>query len=168
MRKEYIQQKGYKFIEMWERNWWDIYLTDATVKNQLRANFPYQRPVCAERLVQGLKTRRLLVHVQCDVKLPEHLKAYFANFPPILKKTVVSRNDIGDLMKEYAKKQGIMSKPTKMLISCIHPKNGTIITPLLLYYLIWVLDVQEFINSFSILPRSVSVALYRLPSVLED
>ena len=24
-RKEYIQQKGYKIIEMWECNWWELY-----------------------------------------------------------------------------------------------------------------------------------------------
>ena len=32
MRKEYIQQKGYKNIEMWECNWWELYRTDAIVK----------------------------------------------------------------------------------------------------------------------------------------
>ena len=50
MRKEYIQQKGYKSIEMWECNWWELYRTDARVKNHLRANFPYQRPLSEERL----------------------------------------------------------------------------------------------------------------------
>ena len=38
------------------------------------------------------------------------------------------------------------------------------------YYItcIWALNVQEIINSFSILPKSVSIALYSLPSMLED
>ena len=38
-------------------------------------------------------------------------------------------------MKEYAEKEGIVSQPRRMLISSFHLKNGTIITPLLLYYL---------------------------------
>ena len=38
-------------------------------------------------------------------------------------------------MKEYAEKEGIMSQPRRKLISSFHLKNGTIITPLLLYYL---------------------------------
>ena len=38
-------------------------------------------------------------------------------------------------MKEYAEKEGIMSQPTRMLISSFHLNNGTIITPSLLYYL---------------------------------
>ena len=62
-------------------------------------------------------------------------KPYFANFPPIFKNTVVSRNDIGDLMKEYAEKEGIISQPRRRPISIFHLKNGKIITPLLLYYL---------------------------------
>ena len=37
-------------------------------------------------------------------------------------------------MKEYAEKEWIMSQPRRMLISSFHLKNGTIITPLLLYY----------------------------------
>ena len=32
MRKEHIQQKGYKIIEMWECEWWSLYKTCATQK----------------------------------------------------------------------------------------------------------------------------------------
>ena len=111
MRKKYIQQKGYKIIEMWECKWWELYRADATVKNYLRANFPYQRPLSEERLMQEIKSGRLFGYVQCNLKVPEHLKAYFANFPPTFKNTVVSRNDIGDLMKEFAKKKVLCHSP---------------------------------------------------------
>ena len=57
MRKEYIQQKGYKIIEMWESNWWELYRSDATVKNHLRARFPYQRPLSEERLMQEIESK---------------------------------------------------------------------------------------------------------------
>ena len=120
MRKEYIQQKRYKLIEMWECNWWELYRTDATVKNHLRTNFPYQRPLGEERLMHEIRSRRLFIYVQCDQKVSENLKAYFANLPPISKNTGVSRNDIGDLLKEYAEKEWTMSQPRRMLISSIH------------------------------------------------
>ena len=48
-------------------------------------------------------------YVPCDIEVPEHLRDYLSNFPSIFKNTVVSRNDIGDLMKEYAEKERIMS-----------------------------------------------------------
>ena len=61
--------------------------------------------------MQEIRSRRLFGYVQCDLKVPEHLKAYFANFPPIFKNTVVSRNDIGNLMKEYAEKKELCHNP---------------------------------------------------------
>ena len=135
MRKEHIQQKGYKVTEIWDCKWWELYRTDATVKNHLRADFPYRQPLSEERFTQEIKDGILFSYVQSDLKVPQHLKAYYANFPPIFKKTVVSRNDIGDLMKEYAEKEGIMPQPRRKLISSFQLTNGTIITPLLLFYL---------------------------------
>ena len=119
---------------MWECNWWELYQTDATVNNHIRANFPNQRPLSKERLMQEIKSRRLFGYVQCDLEVPEHL-SILCQFSPILKKTVVSTNDIGDLIKEYAEREAIMSQPRRMLISSFHLKNGTIITPFSLYYL---------------------------------
>ena len=40
-----------------------------------------------------------------------------------------------NLMKEYAEKEGILPQPRRMLISSFILTNGTIITPLLLFYL---------------------------------
>ena len=71
-------------------------------------------------------------------------------------------------MKEYAEKEGIIPQPRRMLISSFQQKNGTIITPFHYITCISVLNVEKFINSFSIHPRNVSVALYSLPSMLED
>ena len=65
---------------MWECNWWELCRTDATVKNHLRANFLYQQPLIEERHMEEIKKRRLFGYVRCDLKVPEHLKAYFANF----------------------------------------------------------------------------------------
>ena len=63
--------------------------------------------------MQEIMSPRLLGYIQCDLKVPEDLKAYFTNFPPIFRHTVVFRNDIGDLMQEYSEKERIMSQPKK-------------------------------------------------------
>ena len=135
MRRDYIQQKGYQIVEMWECEWWSLYKTDASVKSHLRENFPYRRPMSEEGLLQGIIDGRLFRYVQCGIEVPEHLQSYFSNFPPVLKNTVVSREDNSPLMREYAEKENIMPQPRKMLISSFFLTNGTIITPLLLFYL---------------------------------
>ena len=67
--------------------------------------------------------------------MPEHLRDYFFNFLPIFKNIVVSRDDIGNLMKQYAEKENVKVEPRRMLISSFTLTSGTIITPLLLFYL---------------------------------
>ena len=121
--------------EMWECEWWSLYKTDASVKSHLRENFSYRRPLSKERLMQEIIDGQPFAYVQCDIEVPEHLRDYFSNFPPIFKKTVESMDDIGNLMKQYAEKESIMVQPRRKLISSFILTNGTIITPLLLFYL---------------------------------
>ena len=120
---------------MWECEWWSLYKTDAAVKSYLRANLPHKRPLSEEQLLQQILDGRLFGYVQCDIEVPEHLRDYFSNFPPIFKNTVVSKDDIDNLMKEYAEKEGTMPQPRRMLISNFILTNGPIITALLLFYL---------------------------------
>ena len=69
------------------------------------------------------------------IEVPEELEKKFANFPPIFKNTNVGRHDIGSLMQDYVEKEGLLCQPRKMLISSYFLENGTLITPLLLFYL---------------------------------
>ena len=120
---------------MWECEWWGLYKTTNTVKQHIRERFPYRRSLAAEQLLEEIKKGKLFGYVQCDIEVPENLKANFANFPAIFKNTLVSKSDIGDLMKNYAEEEKILSQPRKMLISSFTLQNRTLITPLLLIYL---------------------------------
>ena len=73
--------------------------------------------------------------MQCDIEVPEKLRSKFIKFPPKIKNTLVSKRDIGDLMKNYAEDEILLSQPRKKLISSLTLQNGTLITPLLLFYL---------------------------------
>ena len=126
---------GFIVIEMWECEWWRLYKTTTKVKQHIRESFPYRRSLTEQQLLEETKKGNLFGYVQCDIEVPENLRANFANFPPIFRNTLVSKNDIGDLMKTYAEEEGIMSQPRKMLISSFTIQKGTLITPLLLFYL---------------------------------
>ena len=138
---------------MWECEWWRLYKTTANVKLHIRENFPYRRSLTEQQLVDGVKKGILIGYVQCDIEIPENSRVNFANFPPIFKNTLVSKNDIGDLMKTYAEEGGIMSQPRKMLISSFTLQNGTLITPLLLFYLQLGLVVTKIHRSVECTPK---------------
>ena len=40
LRRPYIQEKGFKFIEMWACEWWRLYKATNTVKQRIREHFP--------------------------------------------------------------------------------------------------------------------------------
>ena len=86
-------------------------------------------------MLEQIRSGKLFGYVQCDIEVPEELKMNFANFPHIFKNTNVGRHDIRLLMKDYAQKEGILCQPRKMLFSSYFLENGTLITPLLLFYL---------------------------------
>ena len=103
-------------------------------------------------------------YVQRDIEVPQKLSAIFFWIPSNnqeYKNTWVSKNDIGDLMKTYAEEEGIMSQPRKMLISSFTLQNGTLITPLLLFYLQLGLVVTKIHHFLSKPQRNVSTALHR-------
>ena len=135
MRKQYIEEKGYNVVEMWECEWWNLYKTTKCLKELLGESFPYKRPLREESLLEQIRSGKLLGYVQCDIEVPEELKKKLANFPPIFKNINIGRHDIGSLMKDYPEKERFLCQPRKMLISSYFLENGTLITPLLLFYL---------------------------------
>ena len=82
-----------------------------------------------------IKSSALFSYVQCDIKVPDHLREQFADFQPFFKNKNVCRHDIGPLMQEYAEKKGLLSQPRRMLNSSLELTIVTTITPLLLIYL---------------------------------
>ena len=147
LRRCYIQKKGFTVIEMWECESWRVYKTTNFVKLHNRENFPYRRSLTEHQLLEGIKKGNLYGYVQCDIEVPENSRANFANFPPIFKNTLVGKNDFGDLLEAYAEEEGIVSQHRKMLISSFTLQNGTLVTPLLLFYLqlgLVVTKIQRF------------------------
>ena len=120
---------------MWKCEWWRLYKTTNTVKQHIREHFPYRRSLAAEQLLKEIKEGKLFGYVHCDIEVPENLSANFGNFPPIFENTLVNKNDIGDVMKNYAEDERVLSQPRKKLISSFILQNGTLITPPLLLYL---------------------------------
>ena len=115
MRKQYIKEKGYNVVEMWECEWWNLYKTTTCVTEHLREPFTYKRPLREESLLEQIRSGKLFGYVECDIEVPEELKKKFANSPPIFKNTNVGRHDIGSLMQDYADKRGLLCQPRKAI-----------------------------------------------------
>jgi len=84
----------------------------------------------------------------CDIETPEELKLKFEEFCPMFKNTMVSRDDIGEHMREYAERNNVFKKPRRMLIGSYFGEKSLLITLLVKWYLdhgLKVTKVYEFI-----------------------
>ena len=108
---------------------------EENVRNHVRKNFPFKLPLKQESLLAKKRDGEMFGYVQCDLEVPTGLKYKFSNFPPIFKNFNVSRADIGDYMRDYAVENNLLKQPQRMLISSFNLENGTIITPLLNFYI---------------------------------
>ena len=97
--------------------------------------FPHRRSLADEQLLQEMKEGKLSGYLQCEFEYPKNLRLKFVNFPPLFQNTLVSKSDIRNLMKNSAEEKGLLTQPRKMLISIVILQKGTLITPLLLFYL---------------------------------
>ena len=109
--------------------------------------------------MEQLRSGKLFGYEQCDIGVPEELNKNFANFPPIFRNTKFGRHDIGLLIKYYAEKEGLLGQSRKMLISSYFLENGTLISPLLLFYLDLGLVCKKIIAPWNIFQLHVSKKL---------
>ena len=120
---------------MYESDWRKLYKTDKFVNQQLCELFPDKIFLREKRFLEKIKSWNLFDYVQRDIEVPENLQEDFVNFPPIFKNVIVGRDEIGPFLKEYADKERLLTEPRRLLISSSLLEKGTIITPLMLFYL---------------------------------
>ena len=89
-------------IELWDCERLRLYKATNNVKQHIWQHFPYRRSLAAVQLLEEMKKRTFWLHSvrhRSPWKLEHH-----ANFRPFFKNTVVSKNNIGNLMDIMPKK----------------------------------------------------------------
>ena len=83
--------------------------TNNKIKNHVRTNFPYKRPLSTDSLL-AIKNL-FLARFSAILVVPDELKSKFANFLPFFKFTEVGRNCTGDNMENYPIENEILKHP---------------------------------------------------------
>ena len=114
-----------KVVEMWECQW------------KRERDPPPRRKwnMTQNEILAGVVDGTLFGMVECDVRVPVELQDHFAEMQPIFKNAMVTRDDIGPFMRQYAVDHDIMSTPRRMLIGSYRGDKSLLATPLLRWYL---------------------------------
>ena len=131
---------GVNVVEMWECEWLALKRGDPNLKDFLRMNFPRFTSqlfgsVTVSSILNCVRLGSFFGLVQCDIEVPNHLRDYFSELQPIFKNTQVSRDDIGEFMRQYAEKHKLLSQPRRTLVGSYWAKGILLISPLLDWYL---------------------------------
>ena len=114
-----------KVVEMWECTW-----------KRERDPPPRQKwKMTSHSIIAAVIDGTLFGMVECDVRVPDNLREYFAEMQPIFKNTTVTRDDIGSFMQQYAEEHDIMSTPRRMLVGSYRGEKILLATPLLRWFL---------------------------------
>ena len=132
LQKQYIDEKSYFVVEMWQWFWWKLCKTALLVKEQIKNN-SHTNVFCVRT---RNRTSAMFGCVKCDVNVPKHRsRERFANFAPISTNAIVCRQEIGLLKQDYAEKEEILTQQQRLLILRFELTNRPINTHLQLYYL---------------------------------
>ena len=135
-RRAYIRARGYDLQEVWECEFSAMLkVNQDNCRDVLRLDVAYRSALTFQQLVDGIRGGYLFGFLHCDISIPEDLRGSFKNFPPIFKNVDVSRDDIGDHMRQHAEENGLLRKPTRMLISSFYQQDGCFITPMVKFLL---------------------------------
>ena len=134
---QYIKDQGYNVVEMWEYQWLASVKRDPELSRFIKNR---KRPcdglviMTEDQILTAVMDEKLFGVFGNRSSRPDNLKSKFAEMPPIFKYVEVSRDDIGDHMRQYAVDNDIMSQPRKSLVGSIFGEKMMVISPLLKWY----------------------------------
>ena len=132
-RRQWLEGKGYNVVVMHECQW----KTQMSGNPAIRDFVQRRRHPCEKygRLTEGqlinmIKRGVFFGFVECDIKVPEHLRSYFEEMTPIFKNTEVQLEDIGEFMEKFAHDHKISQAPRRLLIGSYFGEKICLATPL--------------------------------------
>ena len=156
-KRQYIEELGYEYVEMWECQFQTLKRSDPAVQHYFqtrRSPLDKFKSVTPQKILQSVQNDELFGCIECDIHVPEHLKEYFSEMTPIFKNVDISREDIGPVMRQFAEEHNFMTKPTRSLIGSMFGEKVLLATPLLKWYINHGLEVTRIYQVIEFTPKA--------------
>ena len=100
-RVQDLQDQGYNFEIIWEKDWQALLTQGPDIKSylsQYRTYTHFKKYLTQDKIIQYIQNGHLFGIVECDIEVPYHLKEHFSEMTPILKTVDVCLDDVGEFM----------------------------------------------------------------------
>ena len=135
----YLKCLGYQVVEEYECNWNKIKKSN---QQALKTHSIWHIPkpdtrikIDQNEIIEGVKKGTIFGLVCVDLETPEHLKDHLCEMTPIFKNTLVSRDDVGEHMRDHLKSEGKIQILQRQLIGSYFAQKILLGSPLLKWYL---------------------------------
>ena len=106
-----------------------------------------------QEILVNIKNELIFGVAEVDIRVPDHLKEYFQEMPPVFKNTTVNYADIGEYMKEYLEESQQTFKERRYLIGSMYGEKQLFVTPLLRWYMEMGLEITKVYQVIEFSPR---------------
>ena len=97
---EYINELGYNLEEMWECRW-KIKARVVSVPSTYKYPTEHRYRMSEQSILNFVRSGEIFGVIECDINVPQYLRARFSEMPPIFKNVNVTVEDIGHHMKQF-------------------------------------------------------------------
>ena len=152
-----LQDQGYNVEIIWEKDWQALLTQRPEIKVYLAQHCThthFKKYLTQDQIIQNIQDGYLFGFVECDIEVPDHLKEYFSEMPPISKNVDVCLDDVGEFMQNYAKEHSIKDVPRRLLIGSYFGKKIGLTTPLLKWYLEHGLVITRIYTTVEYIPNA--------------
>ncbi|MCP4597141.1 hypothetical protein [Neptuniibacter sp.] len=144
----YYKNKDVKEVRvMWSHQFKQMIREDPTVRGFVESIMlgppEVEREVTEQRVVELIRAKKLFGFAEVDIRVPETLYDYFAEWPPLFAKQKLGAEDLDPRQKAFAEKHGLLKTPNLNLVSVMEAKKTVIHTDLLIWYLEHGLEVTR-------------------------
>ena len=91
--------------------------------------------------------------VECDIHVPIKLQDKFSEMAPIFKNTDVSRDNLSNDMREFAKRHGHFKRPQCMLVGSLKATKILLLSELVRWYLNHGLKISKIYQLIEYTPK---------------
>ncbi|XP_067945797.1 uncharacterized protein [Watersipora subatra] len=135
---KYFVDLGYTVYHVWECTFDRMKVENPEIAKfckELRISVDSRYRLTEEQILKEIENGEMFGIAEVDICVPDRYKEIFSEFQPITKHAFLSRDDIGDHMREFAEKHNLLKRPMKTLLNSYFAKKILLATPLLRWYL---------------------------------
>lgn len=116
-------------------------------------------------IVDGIMNRRMFGAVLCDLRVPDHLRSFYRDFPPIVKRAKVDWSEQCDITKARGEATGQAQKIKELLVASYFADEYLVTTKMLRWYVDHGVEVTKIRRVILSQPRRTFAPFVRLTNL---